>query len=128
MDKIRDYFKKDRFAADNNINIESMGEYHAVCSMVIEEKHRNADNHVMGGAIFTLADFTFAVAANSMGIGTISLDANISFTGRAKGTKLIAEAKALKVGRRAGYYMVEVKDDIGNLVACVNVNGFNTKG
>ena len=32
--------------------------------MKIEPRHRNAAGIIMGGAIFTLADFAFAVASN----------------------------------------------------------------
>ena len=58
-------FANDRFATKLcGANIESVTENEVVCSMEITEDHLNAVGTVMGGAIFTLADFTFAVASN----------------------------------------------------------------
>ena len=37
---------------------------HSVCEMPIEDIHRNAMGNIMGGAIFTLADFALAIAGN----------------------------------------------------------------
>ena len=37
---------------------------HAVCEMELADVHRNAMGNVMGGAIFTLADFALAICCN----------------------------------------------------------------
>lgn len=65
LTKVREQFKKDRFATEaTGITIEAVDENYAKCQLIVEEKHMNAAGSVMGGALFTLADFTFAVAAN----------------------------------------------------------------
>ncbi len=38
---------------------------HGVAELDIEDMHRNALGAVMGGVIFTLADFAFAIASNA---------------------------------------------------------------
>lgn len=64
LDEIREFFAKDRFATENGAVIEAVGKNTATVGMKIEPRHRNAAGIVMGGAIFTLADFAFAVASN----------------------------------------------------------------
>jgi acyl-CoA thioesterase len=45
--------------------------------MKINETHLNAVGVVQGGAIFTLADFAFAVASNSRGKIALAINAEI---------------------------------------------------
>lgn len=92
--------------------------------MQLTEIHRNALGAVMGGAIFTLADFAFAVASNWNKSPQVSLNASINFLGRAKGDKLIARAQKIKEGRTTCYYEVKVSDESGNQVAHMTSGGF----
>ena len=78
----------------------------------------------MGGALFTLADFAFAVAANCGGMGVVTLTSQITFLGTAKGDRLIAEARRVKQGRSTGYYTVSIQDELGTAVAEVAGTGF----
>ena len=65
MDEARKMFAKDRFATEQTgAVIEEVAPNYAKCSMQIMDQHRNAYGGVMGGAIYTLADFAFAVASN----------------------------------------------------------------
>ena len=62
LEKAREFFGKDTYAiVTSGIQIEQVGEHYSKCSMKLTDIHRNAYGGVMGGAIFTLADFTFAV-------------------------------------------------------------------
>lgn len=124
LDKIRERFSHDRFATVNGALIEEIAEGYARCSMQITDDHKNALGAVMGGAIFTLADFTFAVATNWQENPVVSLNASITFLGKAKGNTLIAEAKRIRAGRKTCYYMVEITDELGSQVAHMTSNGF----
>lgn len=64
LKKVQERFKNDRFATDNGAVIEEVGEGYARCVMSLDEHHYNAVGSVMGGAVFTVADFAFAVASN----------------------------------------------------------------
>ena len=123
LEEIRKIFEGDRFATENGAVIEEVGDHSAVCSLVITDSHRNAMGAVMGGTYFMLADFAFAVAANHEKIGCVSLHADISFLGAAKGEKLIAKAVCVKDGRTTACYRVDVTDELGNLTATVTVTG-----
>lgn len=125
LNKVRERFKKDRFATDNGAVIEEVEEGYARCVMLLDEHHYNAVGSVMGGAIFTVADFAFAVASNWNKKPCVSLSAQITYLGRAKGRKLIAEARKVKEGRTTCYYLIEVADELGNQVAHVTSNGFS---
>lgn len=121
---VQERFEKDRFATDNGAVIEEVDEGYARCSVEIEAHHCNAMGNVMGGAIFTIADFAFAVASNWNKKPCVSQTSQITYLGRAKGKRLIAEARKIREGRTVCYYLVEVKDELGNQVAHVTASGF----
>ena len=121
----RETFANDRFATEAaGVIIEEAGDKVCRCSMKITPIHKNAAGGVMGGAIFTLADLTFAVAANFGGRMTVSISSNISFIGVCKGETLLSTAKCIKSGRSTCFYEIEVNDDLGNKVAIVTITGF----
>ena len=124
LEKAREFFRKDIFASETTgIEIEEVGLHYAKCVLNIGDKHKNAYGGVMGGAIFTLADYTFAVSSNFNAPQTVSVSSNISFTGMAKGKKLIAESALIKDGRSTCLYSIEIKDELGTKVAFVTING-----
>ena len=124
LEKARDFFGKDIFASKTTgIEIEEIGDHYAKCVLNITDSHKNAYGGVMGGAIFTLADYTFAVASNFNAPQTVSVSSNISFSGMAKGKKLIAESNLIKDGRSTCLYSIEIKDELGTKVAFVTING-----
>ena len=125
IESIKTHFFSDCFATKIlGAQIEDVKSGYARCSFTIEPKHLNAVGTVMGGAIFTLADFAFAVASNADQPPTVSLSSQISFLGVAKGTKLIAEARCEKQGRSTCTYLIHLFDDLDTPVALVTVTGF----
>ncbi len=124
IEKVREFFKNDHFASETGIEIEWAEEGKALCSMELKEKHYNAGGTVQGGAIFTLGDFAFAVAANISGQLTVSLNNSISFISVTKGKKLLAEANQLSDSKRISVYEVIITDELGNNVAHMVVNGY----
>ena len=129
LEQIRDTFAADRFATDAagcEIRLAEPG--HAICAMTLQPHHLNAAGTPQGGAIFTLADFAFAVAVNaSAETVTVSLQHDITFLSPAKGSEVIAEAKRVRSGRSTCFYTVSVTDDLGSAVANMTVNGFVTQ-
>lgn len=124
LEEVQERFSHDRFATVNGAVVEAVDEGYARCVMELNDTHRNALGAVMGGAIFTLADFAFAVASNWNKEPRVSLNASISFLGRAKGSRLIAEARKIREGRKTCYYEVTVTDELGSQVAHMTSNGF----
>ena len=123
--QVQEMFENDRFATLNGARITEIGDHYARCEMELDDRHKNALGAVMGGATFTLADFTFAVASTWQKPGTGSLSTNITYLGGAKGSRLISEAHMVKDGRTTCYYRVDVTDDLGTQVAAVTVTGYH---
>lgn len=117
-EEIEAYFTNDRFATEAaGCRVVEGSRGRAVCEMELAEVHRNAAGNVMGGAIFTLADFTLAIASNLGEEPTVSVSNTIEYLSTAKGTRLIATASCDKSGRHLGFYTVDVADDTGRKVA-----------
>ena len=125
LEEAREIFSKDLYATElSGIRIDEIDKDYAKCSMEVTEHHRNAYGGIMGGAIYTLADFAFAVASNyDKETATVSLVGQASFLSASEGSKLFAEARLLKDGKRNNYFEVTVRDDIEKLVAIVSFTG-----
>lgn len=124
VEEVREYFKNDRYAAMSGIVIDGLGDGWSECSMVITDTHRNAMGGVMGGAIFTLADLAFSVAANNKHMPTVAQQMSSSFLSMPKGTKLIARAKCRKDGRTTCVYNIDITDDTGRDIAQIVATGY----
>ncbi len=123
----RVFFRSDRFATEcAGAEILEIGERYAKCALTVAPQHCNAIGRPMGGVVFTLADFCFAVAANHETHSTVSQAAQVTFLGAAKGRTLIAEARCIRSGRTTCLYQVEIADELGTQVAFVTVNGYHT--
>ena len=124
LEKAREFFGGDLYATSaTGIVIEEVGDHFARCSLEIERKHQNAYGGVMGGAIFTLADYTFAVSSNFNQPHTVSVTSQINFIGMAKGKKLISQSRLIKDGRSTCLYEIEINDELGTKVAFVTISG-----
>ena len=124
LEKIKEIYKQDRFATKvTGVELVDVGKNYAKTKMVISPDHRNVVGQVMGGAIFTVADFAFAVASNIGAPETISTDSHIVFMNAAKGDTLYAEAECLKAGRRACTFCIHVTDNLGINVAQMTMMG-----
>ena len=123
LEDAKDYFGNDRYAVISNAEILEVGEHYSKCRIVLDERHKNARGFVMGGVMFTLADFAFAVATNDREHGTVTVTSQISYTNAPKGSIIYAECTPVKEGRRNCFYTVRIVDDLDTLVAVVNVTG-----
>jgi len=120
----KEFFIKDRFAmVTSGIDIIAAGDCYAKCVMPVDERHVNATGHVMGGAIFTLADFTFAVATNTPDTTTVTVVSQISYLSSPKGKILYSESRKIKEGRRNCFYEIMITDELGTNVALINTSG-----
>ena len=120
IEEIRDFFKNDRFAVEMGAEIDEVTPQKTVCSLRINNNHKNAVGGVMGGAIFTLADFACAVAANADTPAFVSADGNISYLCAGTGKKLIANAKVIRKGKTLAFCTAEITDETDKLLATAN--------
>ena len=124
LDEAREYFKDDGFASANGIVLEELDDNHALTSVILTHNHRNALGGVMGGAIFTLADFAFAALSNQLHMGTVAQQISINYLSAPKGDRLIAKAVCRKNGRNSCIINVDVTDDTGRDIAQFVGTGF----
>lgn len=96
IESAREFFYRDKFAVNTGITLDELTEDEAVCSLNLTDDHRNAYGGVMGGVIFTLADFAFAVLSNQIHQLTVAQQVDIHYLSAPKGDKLIAKATCRK--------------------------------
>lgn len=127
LEKAQSLFADDRYATQQTgIAVTAVGDHEATCTMSVQPMHCNARGMAMGGALFTLADFAAAVAANSEHIESgdlhwVSLNATIHYLSPAPaGTVLTARCTALKHGRATALYQTVIESpDSGKRIAIV---------
>ena len=126
IDEIRAFFAEDKYATKmTGIEIDAADDGYSRCSVCLTENHKNIFGDVMGGVLFTLADYSFAVAATSPGKYVTTLSSEIRFLAKAKGDHLYAECKVVKDGSRVSFADVEISDDTGRKIALVSLSGLH---
>ena len=126
-EKLLQYFQKDRFAGYVGIDLEDAAPGSAKASLKIQEKHLNGVGLVHGGAIFTLADFVFAVASNAHGRVSLSTDVHISYLRSARTGFLHAEAKEVSLNEKLAHYLIEITDDSNHKIAVMHGTAYRKK-
>lgn len=118
MKKLKKLFaENDLFARHAGIELLEVEAGRALVRMKIEPYHFNAAGTVHGGAIFTLADFAFAVASNSHNRLAMGISTSVNFVKSAiKGT-LYAEAREQSLNSKLATYSVMVTNDEKETVA-----------
>lgn len=117
LQDIRAKLAADQFAKHAGIELVAISPGQASGRMKLQAFHLNGLGSVQGGAIFTLADFTFAAAANSHGIVAVAVNVSITFMKAVVSGTLTAEAREVALNPKLGTYTVNVSDENGHLVA-----------
>lgn len=125
IEEMRQLFANDRFATEAcRCRVVEAARGYAVCEFDIADIHLNAMGKVMGGAIFTLADFAMAVASNVGEKTTIGVNNSIQFFASTHGSKLIATCHVEKSGGTLAFYTCDIVDDLGVPIAKMTATGF----
>ena len=125
---LKDFFKKDRFAALAGVELLEVKEGYAKARMLVTPEHLNGGGVCQDGALFTLADLACAAAFNSHLILTLGTAANISFLGNVSGGYVYAEAVELADHPKMPFCEVRVTDETGRLLAVFSSGGYRKKG
>lgn len=116
--------RNDRLASLLGFRLLCVEPNYALVEMEIREDHANGIGGLHGGAIFSLADYAFAVACNSGGVPTVAVNANISYFKAAKGKRITAEAREVSSGRKICCCQVDVFDEDKTLIARFSGTGY----
>ncbi|MBX6422859.1 hydroxyphenylacetyl-CoA thioesterase PaaI [Thermosulfurimonas sp. F29] len=118
-EKIARYMREhDRVAVWLGVEVLEVRPGYARMAMTVREDMLNAAGVCQGGVTFSLADFAFAVAANSHGRLALAVSAQIYYPAAARlGERLVAEAREVHRTEKTGLYEVSVSKEDGTLVA-----------
>lgn len=117
MVDVKEFFKRDKFAEYCSIELVEVSLGSAKAEMEIKEEHLNGLNTVHGGAIFTLADFTFAAAANSYGIATVAINVSITYMTAITRGKVTAVAREISRNPKLSTYTIDIFNEEGEVTA-----------
>ena len=79
---------------------------------------------VMGGVIFTLADFSLAVLTNHIHSLSVAQQMSINYLNAPKGSRLISRAEKVKSGKTTTIVNIKVTDDTGREIAILTATAF----
>jgi acyl-CoA thioesterase len=119
--------QQNTFATNTGIEIMELSSGTAKCVMPIRDSHRNLFGTVNAGAIYTLAETAFGIAANSHGYAAVASNLTIAYVKPATNGTLTAHARERSTGGRLAVFSVEVLDDHNELVAEVQATAYRTK-
>jgi acyl-CoA thioesterase len=117
MEMINKMLSRDRFARLCGLKMVEAANGRSVVTMEIRDDHLNALDMVHGGAFFTLADYAFALAANSRDLPAVALSASMVFLRPGRAGRLTATAWEVSLAKKVGTYTVEIRDEAGELLA-----------
>lgn len=127
LDWARSRFSHDTYATEvTGIEVLSVTRDHVRCGLQLTDRHLNAMGSVMGGVCFTLADFTFAIASNLGGTGSVATSCTIQFLTPPKGGVIYSESTCIRSGRKMCFYEVRITDSESREVARFISSGFHT--
>jgi len=124
--KIIERFKADKYATEvTGIEIVEVRDNYVKTKLAVEPKHMNALGIIQGGVLFTLADFTFAVAINAEKEDTaVAIECHISFLKPVTEGILYAESQSVSQSRSLTAQDVTITNEQGNIVAKFHGRGF----
>ncbi len=136
LQQAREVFARDLFATDItgvtlcevSLNADRRSG-NATCHLTLQPHHRNAAGIVMGGVLFTLADFAFAVASNLPHLAAgeslcwCSLNSTIHYLTTSSNNTLCATAQCVRQGRTSCLFSIRILDGDGVLLATVETTG-----
>jgi len=117
MEYAKQFLNDDKFALHAGIELLEVKSGTAKVRMEVKPFHINGVGLVHGGALFTLADFAFAAAANSHEEVAVAINASISYLKGVKAGTLYAEAEEISNGRKISVYSIKIIDEHNQLIA-----------
>jgi acyl-CoA thioesterase len=108
---------QDRLAQLLGMEVVEVSPGHSKVRLKISEKLYNAADMVHGGALFSLADYAFALAANAGEDIGIAISATMHYIHPAKQGFLYAECREVTRNRRMGTYTATVTDEQGQTLS-----------
>lgn len=117
----------DRFARTSGAQVTEVGEGYARAELTVGEVHLNAAGVCQGGAIYTLADLSFAAVTNNCENVTLGISNTITFLNSAHlGDRLTAVCISTHDHHRLPYCDIKVTNQDGLLIAVMTGLAYRT--
>lgn len=119
--------RHDKLVKSMGMRVEAATPQYSKVSMPLREEHKNGMGVAHGGAIFALADVAFGAASNAdREFGVVNQSTSIEYLMPGRVGPLVAEARALRLGRHIVSYVVQIFDGEGNMIAHSMTSGYVT--
>ena len=112
------------FISSNNYQVLKISENYCEMEGILTNTSLNNLNIAHGGFIFGLADTAAGIAAMTSGDKVVTVDANINYFKPANGTKIIAKASPIKIGKTILVFEVLINNEKGELLAKSTITYF----
>ena len=125
---IRKWFDQEPYAKMMGMKLVEIGPGSSTVEMKLSEQMKNICGVAHGGAVYSLMDGAFEVAANSYGTVAVALNVNVSYINPAvTNDTLYAQAKEQSRSRKISTYNIQVKNDKGELIATCQAMAYRKK-
>ena len=105
------------FIKYNKMHILELDDCYSKMEAVIDKNSLNPNGTVHGGLLFGLADTVMGMAARTTGKNLVTINSQIDYLKMAKGSKIVAVAEKIKVGKTTAVFRCNIFDEKDNLVA-----------
>jgi acyl-CoA thioesterase len=123
-------FSSDKFAEYLGLEMLSAAQGSSAAKLDIKPHHLNGAGIVHGGAIYSLAVWALALAANSADIGSdicVGTGGTINYVSNVSQGTLYACAKPVHIGKHIVTYQVTVTGDNERIIAVLQGSGYRRK-
>jgi acyl-CoA thioesterase len=111
-------YARDRASQTAGMTIDAVAPGYARMSMTLLPQMMNGHDIAHGGAIFALADSSFAFACNSRNVASVAQHCSITYISPGhEGERIVAECKETNLTGRRGIYDVTITGGDGRVVA-----------
>ena len=126
LEKIRAYFSAEIFVRENGIVIEDASDGYAKLRLNVAGRHLDAFGFVSRAALFTLADFSAAPAAQfgREPEASVSFGVRILFPSPCRAAVLTAQAKRIEKKEDLDRYEIEVRNEREEIAARAFVSAY----
>lgn len=125
---IGDNFRDEPYAKLFGIRLVELGYGFAQVKMEISKDMANLFGGAHGGAVFSLMDAAFELAANSYGTVAVALSMSINYIGPAMvGKAFTAQAREVSRSSRISTYELTVRSEEGVLIASCQAMAYRKK-
>jgi len=128
LKSLAEKFREEPFAKLFGIDLVELDYGRAVVKMEVKEEMMNLFGMAHGGAVFSLMDAAFELAANSYGTVAVALSMSVNYISPALAGKTIyAEAREVSKSSRISTYDLEIKSREGELIASCQAMAYRKK-